>query len=321
MPRKIKAHQEKQQAVSEGVAELAWVANDEADELARQGAVKNRFSDGDVEVVNKLDLTGAACLNRLMAIHELIMEDEGKEPKKPKGANLRDRVKELHRVGEANGHRTEHRRGLSCLRCLQKSAVKLAHRWVGETCPGTGTENGHTTHEIHGIQVCGECGKWAIPGRKMGPGLGKACNRNPTFHGRRIIRRMIDTHPPLPPYRLNRWPDGHNVEGGEKPKEAETHRGRKRDHPEEEGERRVGEEPQRARIPRRVGRGGRTPAGSSDRTGPREGTGRPPGYDPGGRENGGAGECPGPPSRAVSRLDAVRNRILHRIRGGARSRR
>ena len=318
--------------------------------MARKGAVENRFPDGDVEVINKLDITGAACLNRLMAVHEIIMDDEGKEPKKPKGTNLRDRVRELQRVGEANGHQIEHGRGVRCLRCSQKSAVKLAHRWVGEDCPGAGTENGHTTHVIHGVHVCSGCGKWAIPGRKRGPGLGKACNRKPTFHGRRIIRRMIEAHPPLPPYKMSRWPNGHMVENQAEPKEGQTNGERKRDRPAMEGVRRRKGGLQGARPPQRASEGGRGPAGYHDGAGPSGGTGsRPPGQSPnngGGRvfqegpepeptdPRGGTGRPPGhrpvrriggetrdgpdqlPPDRSVSRLDAVRNRILNRIREG-----
>ena len=68
----------------------------------------------------------------------------------------------------------------------------------------------HEVVILNGLHFCRACGRHAVPGSR---GLRQLCVGRATDYGQRVLNRLAE-RPPRPPYRMKAWPDGTPAEPG-----------------------------------------------------------------------------------------------------------
>ena len=215
---KIKSHLSAAEAKDRGYKHLGWKANDVADKLADEAADRCGHSPGDLSLVESLDEAASLVARRLLAVGRYVLSRHipPERVARAKVVPLRTRVAE---AGRANGHNVHFQHGVGCRSCRQHSRMRQSWPWIGTSCKGPGSSNGHTTRSQHGLTMCLRCGSWAAGATTSKSGLRKPCPGNASEHRARNLARFAKA-PPLPPYGQTTWPDGTPV--------VETTRAKKR---------------------------------------------------------------------------------------------
>ena len=200
--KKIDSHLSKEEAIQKGFTEEGWKANQAADQLAEEGARRNKLWEPDVEIQQKLDRTTQQVLRRMVQVHRIILQEKDAHPEqKDRYAkhSKNARVKEVAEQGKAMGHELTITDRVRCQKCHQSSGITKCWRWVHSPC---NSEQQHQLRTHHGLTFCQKCGHWDAKEGKSSRGLQGPCKPKevPPFRRKTLNRLLMkDPQPPRGP--------------------------------------------------------------------------------------------------------------------------
>jgi hypothetical protein len=205
---KIKSHLTLAEALAKGHSQLAWQANRTADVYAERGARQYAYSEGDIQLIRKLDAIAGVVVRRLCAVARFVLAHRLPPSRVERNARVSIR-QQVQQAGEAGGHCLYFSSGVGCKKCRQHSRMRYAASWASKACPGPGTRHGHKMQCIHGLYFCTVCGQWATAAGASSRGMHQQCSGHAAKRGRELLARLACQPPRLPDLHGRRqWPDG-----------------------------------------------------------------------------------------------------------------
>ena len=121
-----------------------------------------------------MDAKAALVIDRLMIVHEYILENYVTPTREPKvkPPSLRQQV---IAVGRPQWHQLVFGRTVRCKICCLTSGHRVATTAFSAACTGPRAGDRHDIRQVNGLYVCYKCGKYSITAAFKKPGLAEDC--------------------------------------------------------------------------------------------------------------------------------------------------